>query len=146
MVTVTIKVDKSKLKNLDEQIPKIKEKGLSLASQYMINRLQQNSPVDHGLLRGWFPYEYTPGEEVKIRSPASYAKYVNEGTGIFGPYNTPIIHPVIGKKFAFQVGGQMIYTNMIRGQKGQHFVEKSIEETKGKLGGFFIKAIREVLG
>ena len=145
MVTVTVKVDRSKLTNISEQIPQIKERGLNLASQYMINRLQKNSPVDHGYLKGWFAYDYTQGEEVKIRSPAHYAKFVNDGTGIYGPHKTPIYSKHIGKPMAFQVGGQMVYTRMIRGQKPQKIVERSIAEVEGKLGNLFIKAVREVL-
>lgn len=145
MVTVKITVDESKLLHISEQIPKIKEKGLNLSGQYMINRLQKNSPVDHGVLKGWFVFEHTPGEEVKIKSPANYVTYVNYGTGIYGPYKTPIYSKHIGHPMAFQVGGQMIYTRMIRGQKPQKFVEKSIAEVEGKLGNLFIKAVREVL-
>lgn len=145
MVTVTVKVDTSKITNLDEQIPKIKERGLNLASQYMINRLQKNSPVDHGVLKGWFAYDYNPGEEVKIKSPAKYVTFVNDGTGIYGPYKTPIYSKHIGSPMAFQVGGQMVYTRMIRGQKPQRIVERSIAEVEGKLGDLFIKAVRDVL-
>lgn len=145
MVTVKITVDESKLTNISEQIPKIREKGLNLASQYMINRLQKNSPVDHGVLKGWFAYEHTPGEEVKIKSPAQYVVFVNDGTGIYGPHKTPIYSKHIGKPMAFQVGGQMVYTKMIRGQKPQKIVERSIAEVEGKLGNLFIKAVREVL-
>lgn len=145
MVTVRITVDRSKLTNLDEQIPKIKEKGLSLASQYMINRLQKNSPVDHGVLKGWFAYDYTPGEEVKIKSPAEYVTFVNDGTGIYGPHKTPIYSKKVGHPMAFQVGGQMVYVRMIRGQKPQKIVERSIAEVEGKLGDLYIKAVREVL-
>lgn len=145
MVTVTIKLDSSRLTNLDEKIPKIREKGLNLVSQYMINRLQKNSPVDHGVLKGWYAFEYHPGEEVKIKSPAEYVKYVNDGTGIYGPYKTPIYSKHIGSPMAFQVGGQMIYTRMIRGQKPQKIVERSIAEVEGKIANLFIKAVREVL-
>ena len=145
MVTVRITIDKSHLTNLNEKIPKIKEKGLNLSSQYMINRLQKNSPVDHGLLKGWFVFDYTSGEEVKIKSPAHYVTFVNDGTGVYGPYNTPIYSKHIGKPMAFQVGGQMVYTRMIRGQKPQKIVERSIAEVEGKLGNLFIKAVREVL-
>lgn len=146
MVTVKVKVDRSKLKNLDEQLPKIKERGLSLVSQEMINRLQKNSPTDHGRLKQWYPYEYTPGEEVKIKSPAHYVTYVNDGTGIYGPHKTPIYSKHIGKPIAFQVGGKMVYVRMIRGQKPQKIVERSIQEVEGKLGNLYIKAVREVLG
>ena len=111
----------------------------------MIRNLQMNSPVDHGKLKKWAPVGQTD-DEVIIQTPAEYAKYVNDGTGIYGPYATPIIHPSIGKPFVFQVGGKLVYTRQIMGQKGQHFVEKSIEQTQGQLKNFYIKAIHEVLG
>lgn len=144
MVKVTIKVDRSKVINLNEKIPEIRKKGLNYVSQYMINKLQKNSPVRHGLLKQWYPYEHTD-DLVKIKSPAHYVKYVNDGTGIYGPYKTPIYSKNIGKPLAFQVGGQMVYTRMIRGQKPQKIVERSISETEEKLGNLFIKAVREVL-
>lgn len=146
MVTVKVRVDRSKLLNVEEKFPQIKEKGLKLVSQELINRLQKNSPVDHGLLKGWYVFEYTPGEQVKIKSPAHYVKYVNDGTGIYGPHKTPIYSKHIGSPMAFQVGGKMIYTRMIRGQKPQRIVERSIEEVEDKLGNLFIKAVREVIG
>lgn len=145
MPTVRIILDESQLPNISEKFPQIKEKGLNYSSQYMINRLQKNSPVDHGLLKGWFVFEHTPGLEVKIRSPAKYVVFVNDGTGVYGPHKTPIYSKHIGKPMAFQVGGQMVYTRMIRGQKPQKIVERSIAEVEGKLGGLFIKATREVL-
>ncbi|MBR3139352.1 MAG: HK97 gp10 family phage protein [Methanobrevibacter sp.] len=144
MVKVTIKVDESKIPTISQQIPEIKKKGLNYAGQGMLRHLKQNSPVDHGKLKSWF-FNDISDSQIDIRTPAEYAAFVNDGTGIYGPYKTPIIHPTIGKKFAFQVGGNMIYTNVIKGQKGQHFVEKSIEQTNGKLAGYFIKAVHEVL-
>ncbi len=144
MVKVTITVDKSKLINLEEQIPLIRKKGLNYASQYMINRLQKNSPVDHGLLKQWYPYERTE-DAVKIKSPAKYVKYVNDGTGIYGPHKTPIYSKHVGKPLAFPINGQMVYVRMIKGQKPQKIVERSISETEERLENLFIKAAREVL-
>ncbi len=144
MVQVIIIADASKIPNISTHIPEIRKKGLSYAGQGLIRTLQRNSPVDHGRLKQWFVYSFDENE-MHIRSPAHYVTYVNDGTGIYGPYKTPITHPSIGKKFAFQVNGQMIYTRQIKGQKGQRFVERSIEETQSKIEGFYIKAVREVL-
>lgn len=144
MVKVIIKVDSSKVQNISQKMPEIRKKGLNYAGQGMLRNLMINSPVDHGLLRSWF-FSNVSDSEIEIRTPASYAPYVNDGTGIYGPYKTPIYSKTIGKPLAFQVGGKMVYTRMIRGQKGQHFVEKSINQTQEKLGNYFIKAVREVL-
>ena len=143
MVQVIIHVNKDKLQNISEQIPKVKKRGLQLTSQGMMAELKKTSPVKHGLLRSWF-YSKITDDEVDIQTPAKYAKYVNDGTGIYGPYHTPIIHPSIGKHFVFEAGGQIIFTRMIRGQKGQHFVERSIEATKQRLGNYFRIAVSEV--
>lgn len=144
MVKVHITVDPSKMQNISQHIPEIRKKGLKYAGQGMIRNLMINSPVDHGLLKQWFVANQSD-DEIEIRTPAKYAPFVNDGTGIYGPYKTPIYSKTIGKPLAFQVGGKMVYTKMIRGQRGQKFVEKSIEQTQDKLAGYFIKAVREVL-
>ena len=144
MVKVTISVDSSKMQNISQHIPEIRKKGLNYAGQGMIRNLMINSPVDHGLLKQWFVANQDDNE-IEIRTPAKYAAFVNDGTGIYGPYKTPIYSKTVGKPLAFQVGGKMVYTKMIRGQRGQKFVEKSIEQTQGKLANYFIKAVREVL-
>lgn len=145
MVKVVINVDKNKIGNLSEKMPEIQRKGLQLTGQGMLRELKLTSPVDHGLLRSWF-FARMGADEIDIKTPANYAKFVNDGTGIYGPFGTPIIHPVIGKKFAFQVNGQMVYTRMIKGQKGQKFVERSIDATKQRITEYFMIAIKEVLG
>ena len=144
MVKVTISVNADKMQNLGERIPEIRKKGLNYTAQGMLRHLQLNSPVDTGYLKGWFFYNVTD-DEIEIRTPAEYAQYVNDGTGIYGPYKTPIYSKNIGKPLAFQVGGKMVYTRMIKGQKPQKFVEKSIQQTQEKLTGYFIKAVHEVL-
>lgn len=144
MVQVTIEVDVSKFANFKEKVPLIQEKGLEYASQGMIRPLMINSPVDTGLLRQWFAEEYGP-DEVHIRSPAAYAKFVNDGTGPIFPSGKALKFKP-GKKWKGPVGKDgFVFLKYSMGQEGQHFVEKSIEETKGQLQGFFIKAVREVL-
>lgn len=144
MVKVFISVDESKMKNVAAKIPEIRKRGLNYASQGMLRHLKINSPVDHGHLKKWFVANATDSE-IEIRTPAHYAPFVNDGTGIYGPHKTPIYSKKVGHPMAFQVGGKMIYTRMIRGQKPQKFVERSIQQTQGKLANYFIKGVREVL-
>ena len=132
MVKIIIPSNPTKIANLSQHIPEIRKKGLNYTSQCMIANLKKNSPVDHGLLRSWF-FSNISDSQVTIKTPAIYAPYVNDGTGIYGPYKTPIYSKSIGKPLAFEIGGQMIYVKMIRGQKGQHFVERSIEQTQKKI-------------
>ena len=150
MVKVTIEVDTSKLTGMKDKIPEVQQRGLNYASQGMIRPLMLNSPVDTGLLRQWFAEDYGP-DEVHIRSPAKYARIVNDGyDGRIYPSGKALVFKP-GKKYGNipvqtkgKFKGYAVFAS-VKGQKGQHFVEKSIEETKGQLQGFFIKAIREVL-
>lgn len=142
MVKITISV--SKLDDLGAKMPLIRKEGLKNVALDMVGTLDRNSPIDQGVLHKWAIIEHTD-DEYKIRSPAHYAEYVNDGTGIYGKYHTPIVHPVIGKKFAFQVGGKMVYTNIIKGQKGQHFVERSMDEVIPRIPNRFKTAIEKVL-
>ena len=145
MVKVTIEFDKSAVDDIPEKTEAIIKKGKNLVAQNMIRNLAQNSPVDTGKLKGWFPYR-NEDTLVEIRSPAEYAGYVNDGTGIYGPRGQLIYRKDIGKPFAFNAGGKMVYVKYIKGQKGQHFVERSIEQTSSNLQRLFNKAVLDVMG
>lgn len=144
MVKVQIKIDSSKMPNISQKIPEIRKKGLNYTGQGMLRHLKINSPVDQGVLKSWF-FSKVTDDEIEIKTPAKYATFVNDGTGIYGPHKTPIYSKTIGKPLAFQVGGKMVFVKMIRGQKPQKFVEKSISQTEEKLAGYFIKAVHEGL-
>ena len=145
MVKVTIEFDKSAVDEIPEKTEAIVKRGKNLVAQNMIRDLTKNSPVDTGKLKGWFPYK-NEDTVVEIRSPAEYAGYVNDGTGIYGPRGQVIYRKDIGKPFAFNVGGKMVYVKYIKGQKGQHFVEKSIEQTSQNIQRLFNKAVKDVMG
>lgn len=134
MVKVTITFDKSAVEDIPEKTEAIVKKGKNLVAQNMIRNLTQNSPVDTGKLKGWFPYR-NEDTIVDIRSPAEYAGYVNDGTGIYGPHGQLIVN----------VGRKMVFVRY-KGQKGQHFVEKSIEQTSPNIQRLFNKAVKDVVG
>lgn len=145
MVKVTITFDKDAVEDIPEKTEAIVKKGKNLVAQNMIRNLTQNSPVDKGKLKGWVPYR-NEDTMVDIRSPAEYAGYVNDGTGIYGPRGQLIYRKDIGKPFSFNVGGKMVFVRYIKGQKGQHFVEKSIEQTSHNIQRLFNKAVTDVMG
>lgn len=155
MVKVTITVDKSQLPHLSEKMPEIAKRGLHLAGQGLLGELTKNSPVDNGLLRQWF-IETMTDSEIHIKTPAGYAKWVNDGTGVYN--GGGIIRPKNGKFLVFKPGKKwngpvtqsgklkgFVVLRYSRGQRGQKFVEKSIEATRARIGGYFKIAIREVL-
>lgn len=139
---VEIIVDTSQYQALGPKMPQVMKKGVNYTANYMIERLQVNSPIDTGYLKGWFRYKETDSM-VDIRSPAHYAGWVNDGhsqqPGRFIPGTWK------GGKFRYSRNaktGMVLKKSHVEGKK---FVEKSINATKGRIDGFFIKAIQEVL-
>lgn len=142
MVKIILEITNNDLK-LTKNSKEVATKGLNYTSQEFIRTLQQNSPVDTGLLRQW---AITSSDEYtrEIQSPAKYASYVNDGTGIFGPAHQKITPHNASGVLVFQQNGQTIFAKSVKGQKGQKFVEKSIEQTSSKIADFFIRAAQEV--
>jgi hypothetical protein len=55
-----------------------------------------------------------------------YAKWVHEGTGIYGPYHTPIV-PLQSKYLAFWWHGRHWLKKSVRGQRAQPFLTEAYE-------------------
>lgn len=139
MVTITIDANTSALtdKLNPATIDKVKRQGLEYSAQELIRVLMINSPVDHGLLKMWHISEQSD-EEVHIRSPATYTRYVNDGTQPhwIEPKNVKALH----------WDGNFSKGHYVGGITGRHFVEDSIDDVSGRLDGYFLKALQEVLG
>jgi hypothetical protein len=56
-------------------------------------------------------------------------RWVNEGTGIFGPHHAKIV-PTSGEWLMFQIDGEWIKVRSVRGQKGQKFIQKAVRQSK----------------
>ena len=141
MVQVTIDVNTGDLlQNLSpNQVRQVQRLGLEYSAQEMIRVLMRNSPVDHGLLKMWHIASQSD-DEISIRSPASYAQMVNDGTSPHWIYPT-------AKKALYWEGAEHPVKYVYHpGTTGQHFVEDSISDVEGRLDGYFLKALSEVLG
>lgn len=141
MVSITVEIDTSKLteKLSQDKMKEAMTQGMNYATQEMVRVLMMNSPVDHGLLKSWF-VDSISDSEASIKSPAAYARYVNDGTG---PYT---ITPVNAKALYWEGAEHPVKVVHHPGIKGQHFVEDSINDVSGRLDGYFLKAISEVFG
>lgn len=142
---ISISVEGADNLKMKERIREIIKKGTSYTTQELIRSLKSNSPVRTGYLKKWFPTKksdlmYT------VKSPAHYVGFVNDGTGIYGPRKTPIYSKKAGAPLVFQANGGIVAVKYIRGQKGQKFVERSIEETGPKVERLFIRAAAETDG
>ena len=139
MVQISVDFDTSPLKEklAPNKVKEVNRKGLEYSGQELVRVLMRNSPVDHGLLKMWHFSEQSD-EEIHIKSPASYAIYVNDGT------STHWIEPKNVK--ALHWDGNFSKGHYVSGITGRHFVEDSIDDVSGRLDGYFLRALSEVLG
>lgn len=141
---VRIYLNIKEMGNVLDNIDTLGEKIVNNVSNDLSANIKRESPIDEGKLRSsWTIFDNGPLEKT-VASSANYAEYVNSGTGIYGPHKTPIVHPTIGKKFAFQVNGKMVYTNIIKGIKPRRFVEKSISQTEKRIPELVIHSINQI--
>ena len=140
MVTITIDADTSALtdKLNPSQLDNAKRQGLEYSAEELIRVLMINSPVDHGLLKMWHISEQSD-DEIHIRTPASYAAYVNYGTSVHW------VEPTSAKALHWD-GKYFSKGHYVGGIAAQHFVEDSIDDVSGRLNEYFLKALEEVLG
>ena len=140
MVQITVEFDMGKVidKLGPDKAKEVQRLGLSYAAQEMVRVLMQNSPVDHGLLKSWF-IDSASDDEVSIKSPALYARWVNDGTG---PY---VITPVNKKALYWEGADHPVKVVHHPGISGQHFVEDSINDVSGRLDTYFLQALSEVM-
>ena len=141
---VRIYLNIKEMGNVLDNIDTLGEKIVNNVSIDLSANIKRESPVDEGKLQGsWTIFDNGPLEKT-VASSANYAEYVNSGTGIYGPHKTPIVHPTIGKKFAFKKNRKMVYTNIIKGIKPRRFVEKSISQTEKRIPELVIHSINQI--
>ena len=141
MASFTIDIDTTGLtsKLSPDKLTQAKQKGLEYSSQELIRVLMRNSPVDHGLLKSWF-LDSLSSDEAVIKSPAEYAQWVNDGTQ---PYT---ITPTSKKALYWEGADYPVKVVHHPGIKARHFVEDSLDDVNGRLDGYFLRAISEVMG
>ncbi len=141
MASFTIDISTSDLTTRlsPDKLTEAKQKGLEYSSQELIRVLMRNSPVDHGLLKSWF-LDSLSSDEAIIKSPAEYAQWVNDGTQ---PYT---ITPTSKKALYWEGLDHPVTIVHHPGIKARHFVEDSLDDVNGRLDGYFLRAISEVMG
>ena len=141
MASFTIDINTSDLTTRlsPDKLTEAKQKGLEYSSQELIRVLMRNSPVDHGLLKSWF-LDSLSSDEAVIKSPAEYAQWVNDGTQ---PYT---ITPTSKKALYWEGADHPVRVVHHPGIKARHFVEDSLADVNGRLDGYFLRAISEVMG
>lgn len=110
------------------------------------NAARRRCPVDEGRLRSSIDYTVTTtGGKVRMTcgSPLAYARWVHDGTGIYGPHATPIV-PVSAKALKFEARGlrpgrrgptrapkgkgTLVFAKSVKGMEGRPFLTDALEE------------------
>lgn len=76
-------------------------------------------------------FDHSPGDKVytarvQLNPEVKHAKWVHEGTGLFGPYHSPII-PRRAKYLVFYWHGRKWQKRSVKGQRAQPFLTESYE-------------------
>lgn len=116
------------------------------------NAAKRRAPVDEGRLRSSIGYNVSilPTQvRVRIGSSLAYARYVHEGTGIYGPRRRPIV-PVTAKALKFEPGRSMgprrrgasagargrrggpVFAASVKGSPPNPFLADALEEVMGR--------------
>ena len=61
----------------------------------------------------------------EVYSDLDYARYVHEGTGLYGPTNRPI-RPRRARALSWRAGGQRVFAREVRGAKPQPFLREAL--------------------
>lgn len=122
------------------------------AVKYAREELKRQGADDTGMLSKSIKYELEHtalGPRWYIYSDLEYSRWVEDGTGIYGPYRTPITRPGGGvmvfrpgrrnsgaknvgrrrRSNAFGGGGQftgLVYSRTVQGQPAKKFIEKAL--------------------
>jgi Bacteriophage HK97-gp10, putative tail-component len=67
--------------------------------------------------------------ETKVGTDVKYGRYLDEGTGIYGPKGAPI-RPTRAKFLVFEIGGKTVFARSVRGVPGDKWFTGSWEESK----------------
>lgn len=101
------------------------------AGNRLVNEAKRNAPVDYGRLRSSISAVVTEtdrGVKVTVGSPLEYARYQEEGTGIYGPRGRPIV-PVTAKALKFKPKGAkgFVFRAKVSGTPATRFLSRALE-------------------
>lgn len=101
----------------------------------VVNRAKQLSPVHTGRLRSSITREVVvtaSGPVARAGTNVEYARWVHEGTGIYGPRGQPI-RPVRAKVLVFTPKGanRPVFARQVRGARPRRFLTEALPAAAG---------------
>jgi hypothetical protein len=125
----------NKLKGSPDIFNEVMHKMMEQLAQRTQGAAQKAAPHNTGALIGSITYKIEGiGKEVvaKVGTNTSYARYQEEGTGLYGPSRSPI-YPQTARVLAWQSGGVMAFARSVRGVQGKHYFKEGLQEAKDHL-------------
>ena len=154
-INISTRVDTDKLKSLPKKLIGNVQKAINLriakasfdSIQYIKSTIEKLAPIRTGDLRSRIKsipvitkqnqgFDILVGKSGHIKVTLSlHSKkfqkilWVNNGTGIYGP-SGEMIKPRHAKFLVFEMNGKWWVLKRVKGQRGQHFIERGISESK----------------
>lgn len=133
------------INNIDDNLSEKAQRAIKMAvkdtADYCHGQIKANSPKRSGALSRSWVMDQIGALQHKVSTSVKYAKWVNDGTGIYGS-GRPIT-PKRAKYLRFTIGGRVIFARSVRGQKGQKYVEKTVAQTKAQAARIVGSALRK---
>lgn len=141
MMKLTVTIDAETI-DLEKIVQRSQSNILELGGLALERETRKASPVDTGHLQGsWV--NNTSKDQVQLSTSTHYARYVDEGTGLYGPYKA-LIYPKDKKgSLMFKTGNGVTHIKYSKGIKGRHYVDKAINNFEAKLPNVIAQAIRK---
>ncbi|RMD67350.1 MAG: HK97 gp10 family phage protein [Cyanobacteria bacterium J149] len=117
-----------KLAHYPQAVTRAKRAGMIKATNIFRLKAVEEAPIRKGILRKSILTEVSNnGETGKVYSKLEYARYQEEGTGIYGKRKTPIV-PKRAKYLRFKTkSGKIVYARKVRGTKPKYFMKKGLK-------------------
>lgn len=133
--------------DISERTTNIQKRTIQLAADDLTSNLTDNSPVDQGKLKSWRSYKISD-MEYHVKTPADYAQYPDQGTKAHGPKHKKVLafKPSKNSPIKSTHKSGLVFFKKVKGIKAKKFVDKSLDQTKGKLDSIMIQAALEVDG
>jgi hypothetical protein len=140
MIDIEIRNDR-RIKELSSKIESAIRQGVQDVADKTNKAARSNSPVGKTgkLSKSWRQVQI--GElKHSIFTNLFYARWVNDGTGIYGS-GRPIT-PKRARFLRFEWHGRIVFARSVRGQKGKKFAEETTTEMNGRARRIVESAIK----
>jgi hypothetical protein len=144
MIEIEIRNDR-RIKELSSKVSAAIRQGVKEVADETYDRAGANSPKGKTgkLSKSWRQVQL--GElKHNIFTNLFYARWVNDGTGIYGS-GRPIT-PKRARFLRFEWHGRIVFARSVRGQKGQKFAEETTTEMNGRARRIVESAIKRAGG